>query len=69
MSIRSSFFAGEMTENLVEIPVVEEQVIVQAIPEVVDSLPPVEEFTGPGFNQVHHEQNQLTDSSIFGFSE
>ena len=35
----------------------QEQVIVQAIPEVVDSLPLVEEFTGPGFNQVHHEQN------------
>ena len=45
-----------MTENFVEIPVVQEQVIVQAIPEVVVSLPPVEEFTGPGFNQVHHEQ-------------
>ena len=39
-----------------EIPVVQEQVIVQAISEVVDSLPPVEEFTEPGFNQVHHEQ-------------
>ena len=34
---------------------VQEQVIVQAIPEVVDSLPPVEEFTGLGFNRVHHE--------------
>ena len=33
----------------------QEQAIVQAIPEVVDSLPPVEEFTGPRFNQVHHE--------------
>ena len=33
----------------------QDQVIVQAIPEVVVSLPPVEEFTGPGFNQVHHE--------------
>ena len=27
----------------------------RAIPEVVDYLPPVEEFTGPGFSQVHHE--------------
>ena len=44
-----------MTENLVDIPVVQEQVIVQAIPEVVGSLPPAEEFTGPGFNRVHHE--------------
>ena len=34
----------------------QEQVIVQAIPEIVDSLPPVEEFTEPGYNQVHHEQ-------------
>ena len=53
---QEQFAAGEMTENIVEIPVVQEQVIVQAIPEVVDSLPPVEEFTEPGFNQVHHEQ-------------
>ena len=30
--------------------------IVQATPEVVDSLPPVQEFTEPGYNQVHHEQ-------------
>ena len=54
---QEQIFAGEMTENIVEIPVVQEEVIVQAIPEVVDSLPHVEEFTGPGFNQVHHEQN------------
>ena len=33
------------------------QVIVQEIPDVVDSLPPVEEFTDPGYNQVHHEQS------------
>ena len=46
---KEQFAAGEMSENLVEIPVVQEQVIVQAIPEVVDSLPLVEEFTGPGF--------------------
>ena len=52
---QEQFAAGEMTENMVEIPVVQEQVIVQAIPEFFDSLPPVEEFTGPGFNQVHHE--------------
>ena len=38
------------------IPVVQEQVIVQAIPVVVDSLPPVEEFTGPVYDQVHQEQ-------------
>ena len=30
--------------------------IVQATPEVVDSLPPVQEFTEPGYNQVQHEQ-------------
>ena len=50
------FAAGEMPENIAEFPVVQEQVIVQAIPEVVDSLPPVEEFTEPVFNQVHHER-------------
>ena len=41
---------------MVEIPVVQEQVIVQAIPEVVVSLPPVEEFTVPVYDQVHQEQ-------------
>ena len=54
---QEQIFAGETTENIVEIPVVQEQVIAQALPEVVDSLPPVEDFTEPGFNQVHHEQN------------
>ena len=53
---QKQFAAGEMPENLVEIPVVQEQVIVQAIPEVVDPLPLVHQFTGPGFNQVHHER-------------
>ena len=48
--------AGETTENIAEIPVVQEQVIVQEIAEVVDSLRPVEEFTEPVYNQVHHEQ-------------
>ena len=43
---QEQFSADEITENLVEFPVVQEQVIVQA-----------EEFTGPGFNQVHHEQH------------
>ena len=48
--------AGETTENIAEIPVVQEQVIVQEIPEVVDSLLPVEEFTTPVYKQVHQEQ-------------
>ena len=38
---QEQFAAGEMSENMVEFPVVLEQVIVQAIPEVVGSLPPV----------------------------
>ena len=54
---QEQILAGEMTENIVEILVVQEQVIAQALPGVVDSLPPVEEFTEPRFNQVHHEQN------------
>ena len=78
--------AGETTENIAEIPVVQEQLTVQEIPvvsdvgriqgpcsfnglmnpqisttsleasQVVDSLPPVEEFTEPVYHQVHHEQ-------------
>ena len=36
---------GEIPENLVEISVVPEQVIVQAIPRVAHTLPPAEEFT------------------------
>ena len=47
--------AGVMTENMVDIPVVHEQVILQAIPRVVGSLPPVEGFAAPVFDQVHHE--------------
>ena len=35
--------ADKTTENMAEIPVVQEQVIVQEIPEIVDLLPPVEE--------------------------
>ena len=41
---------------LVDILVVQEQVIVQAFPVVVGSLPPAEQFTGPLNNQAHHEQ-------------
>ena len=49
-----------------EIPVVQEQVIVHAIPEVVGSLPPVEEFTVPVYDQVHQERfaaGELTEFS------
>ena len=59
--------AGETTENIAEIPVVQEQVIVQEIPDVVDSLPPVEEFTEPVHNQVHHERlvaGEMTQHTI-----
>ena len=44
---------GEIPENLVEIPVVPEQVIVHAISRVVDSLPPADEFTVPVYSPVH----------------
>ena len=37
--------AGEITENIAKIPVVQEQVLVKAIPRFVVSLPPVDEFT------------------------
>ena len=39
-----------------EFPVVRELVIVQAIPEVVDPLPPIEEFPGPVYNLLHQKQ-------------
>ena len=47
---------GEIPENLVEIPVIPEQVIVQDISRVAHSLPPVEEFTEPVHNPAHQEQ-------------
>ena len=51
--------AGVTTENIAEIFVVQEHVTAHEIPEasqVVDSLLPVEEFTGPVYNHVNHEQ-------------
>ena len=39
------FSAGDMTENFAFFPVVQEQVLIQAIPRFVGSLPPVEDFT------------------------
>ena len=49
--------AGEMTENTIaNFPVVQEQVIIQAILRVVGSLPPGEVFAAPVYHQVHHEQ-------------
>ena len=48
--------AGEMSENMMEFPVVQEQVIVQAFPVVVGSLPPAEEFAELVYNQFHQEQ-------------
>ena len=48
--------AGETTENIAEIPVVQEHVIVQEIPGVVVRLLPVEEFTEPVYSPVHQEE-------------
>ena len=39
-----------------DFPVVPEQVIVQAIPEVVVPLPPIEEFIGPVYSHFHQVQ-------------
>ena len=64
---QEQFSAGDMTENIAEIPVVHEQVIVQAIPRVVGSLPPVEEFTGSVYDQVHQEQfaaGEMTENMV-----
>ena len=54
---------GEIPENLVEIPVVQKQVIVQASPHVVGSLPPVAGFTSPMYNPVHQEQFPAGDTA------
>ena len=54
---------GEIPENLVEIPVVLKQVIVQASPHVVGSLPPVAEFTSPMYYPVHQEQFSAGDTA------
>ena len=48
--------AGDTTENIAEIPVVQEQVILQEIPDVVDSLPPDEKFSERVYNLVHQDQ-------------
>ena len=64
---QEQFAAGEMSENMVEIPVVQEQVIVQAIPAVVGSLPPVDEFTRPVYNNVYQEQfaaGEMTENLV-----
>ena len=41
----------------------QKQVIVQASPHVVDSLPPVAEFTSPMYNPVHQEQFSAGDTT------
>ena len=53
---QEQFTAGEMSENLVGIPVSQEQVIVQAFPVVVGSRPPCEVFAAPVYKPVHQEQ-------------
>ena len=55
-SIRQQIAAVETTENIAEIPVVQEQVIIQEIPDVVVPLPPVEEFTELVYSPDHQEQ-------------
>ena len=53
--LQEQIAAGVTTENIAEIPVVQEHVTVHEIPEasqVVDSLPPVQEFTEPVYNQI-----------------
>ena len=58
-SIRNSLLEA----NLVEIPVVQKQVIVQASPHVVGSLPPVAGFSSPMYNPVHQEQFSAGDTA------
>ena len=64
--------ADETTKNIAAISVVEVQVIVQEIPDVVNSLLPVEKFIEPMYNQVHQEfivagemiQNIIENSAV-----
>ena len=42
---QQQFSAGDTTENIADFPVVQEQVLVQDIPRLVGSSPPVDEFT------------------------
>ena len=60
--LQEHIFACDITENIAEIPVVQEQVIGQAIPEFVASLPRVEEYTWPVYDQVHQEQFAAGDT-------
>ena len=48
--------AGMATQHRVENPSVQEQVIIQEIPQVVGSLPPLEGFDAPVYNQFHQEK-------------
>ena len=59
---QEQFAAGEMSEKMMEFPVVQKQVFVQAILVVVGSLPPAEEFTGP-VAQVHQEQLSASETT------
>ena len=59
--------AGGSTENIVESPVVQEQVVVQAIPRVDGSLPPCEVFAAPVFDRVHQEPRaagEITEKKV-----
>ena len=56
--------ASELTENLAEFPVVQEQVIVQEIPDVIAPLPPVEVFSAPVYAHVHQEQIAASEMTV-----
>ena len=64
---RERVSASELPENIADIPVVQKQVvvqvIVQAIPRVAGTLPPIAEFTVPAYNPVHQEQFSAGDTS------
>ena len=54
--LQEHFAASVLTEKSAEFPVVQEQVIVQEIPDVIAPLPPVEVFSAPVYAHVHQEQ-------------
>ena len=64
---RERFSASELPENIADIPVVQEQVvvqvIVQTIPRVAGTLPPIAKFTVPAYSPVHQEQFSAGDTS------
>ena len=62
--LQEQFAASVLTEKSEEFPVVQEQVIVQEIPNVIAPLPPVEVFSAPVYAHVHQEQIAACEMTV-----